>query len=106
MEDFVNSMNNLSTYSTKSGIPLEQLQSHISNLYERINILKKEMKSVIIKRNNLLDSYEMTDMKLDEYERNKPLVSKIESQNNEIERLTRVISDSDSLVVSYNTIMI
>ncbi len=87
-EEFIKLINELSVYSRSYGIPLERLGAHIMKLQRYLTQLKLEIENIRNRKDQALIDHNITIDQLEEYERSKPLICKIDELRDRIKSLS------------------
>ena len=74
IEDFVSLITNMYSTADKLGIPLDRIPAYITELKDRIDVLRKEIDQIEARKQDALRDYEMTLELLQEYNANKPFI--------------------------------
>jgi archaellum component FlaC len=94
LEEFVNMINNVSTYSDNLGIPVDHLSRYIIDGKNELKKLKGELEDIKMEKHLLLQDCDITTYPSDEYVSSKTLIENYQALQRELER---VKSQRDSL---------
>lgn len=77
IEEFVSLVTNVYNTADKLGIRLDRFPSYITELEGRIDVLRKEIEQIVVRKQNALNDCGMTIKLLEEYNANKPFLMQI-----------------------------
>ena len=85
-EEFINIINKVVVFSQKHGMSLDEVPNYIIQQELELEQVQREIEDVNMKKNIVLQKYDITMDDLEEFKRNKPLIDRIKQKDKEIER--------------------
>jgi transcriptional regulator with XRE-family HTH domain len=85
-EEFLNIINKIVVLSQKLRMPVDELPNHIIQQELELEQVEAEIKDVNMKKDLVLQKYDITMDDLEEFKKNKPLIDRIKQLENELER--------------------
>src|SRR5215212_5152959 len=85
-EEFINIINKIVVLSQKHEMSVDELPNHIIQQELELEQVQREIKDVNMKKDLVLQKYDITMDDLEEFKRNKPLIDRIKQLENELVR--------------------